>query len=72
MVDFALKNYHFQNFSPVLVGKMRQIAKVKNAVTRVSDTALLARFKPGHELKKPQPTKSPAALQAEEVSCITC
>ena len=49
------------------VARMRKIAKVENAVVRVSDTALLARFKPGHELVKPKKGKLANRMDPEEV-----
>ena len=54
------------NGSLLAVSRMRQIAKVQNAVTRISDTVMLARFKPGAELQKPVMSEKKKMAQDEE------
>ena len=49
---------------------MREIAKVQNTVSRISDTALLARFKPGHEIRKPPAPKKRAQKPLDETEVV--
>ena len=52
------------------VARMREIAKVQNTVSRISDTALLARFKPGHEIRKPPAPKKRAQKPLDETEVV--